>query len=226
VALRYFVYISDPKVDMLLSQIEPDAKKKLATEFSVDLKVFAAKRSTEHGRGEDRIARLEAVIKFLNENGYVGPIDEPRGYVGDTLPMRWGPHQDEPDLVYFGGSTERTIVGLGGSVSNVIGSPPAHSAAMSQSATPALVASLEARMDAGLDDVEAGEGAGKGRSLDDQQQALGAAHIATADLRGPVQSLEFLAKTLIRGPSPFPQRDQFDDMSVLLGSPLYVASLD
>ena len=43
-------------VDMLLSQIDPAAKKTLAREFSVSLKVFSAKQSTERAEGEDRVA--------------------------------------------------------------------------------------------------------------------------------------------------------------------------
>ena len=61
--------------------------------------------------------------------------------------MKWGLYgdagrpTDEPPLVYFGGQTETTIFGLGGSTRHVIGFEGATSTS-SRSATPYLVAHL------------------------------------------------------------------------------------
>ncbi|MBE1537035.1 hypothetical protein H4W34_006868 [Actinomadura algeriensis] len=49
---------------------------------------------------------------------------------------------------------------------------------------------------------------------------------ANARLRGPVQLMEFVAKRLLCGPSPYPELDAGQERHVLLGSPLYVALVD
>jgi hypothetical protein len=38
--MKFYLYISDAKIDMLLPQIAHEAKKKIATEFGFDLKIF------------------------------------------------------------------------------------------------------------------------------------------------------------------------------------------
>ena len=38
--MKYYIYISDAKVNMLLAQIPHNIKKKVATEFKIDLKVI------------------------------------------------------------------------------------------------------------------------------------------------------------------------------------------
>jgi hypothetical protein len=40
--VKYYLYISDSKVDMLLSQIPHETKKTIAAEFKIDLKLFSA----------------------------------------------------------------------------------------------------------------------------------------------------------------------------------------
>jgi hypothetical protein len=221
VPLRYYLYISDAKVDMLLSQVDPTAKRKLATELSVDLKLFAAKRSSETVEGEDRIGRLEAVVKYLNDHDEIGTLDAPGRFFAGELPMRWGPYGDTGSaLVYFGGITERAIVGLGGSSTHVLGGASGGEPVFSHSATPALLAAL-----AGDEEAVPDTSALAPWTADDAG-ALKAVHLATSGLAGPTQGLEFVAKRLLHGPSPFPQRDAHDDMLVVLGSPLYVAMVD
>ena len=65
--MQYYVYISDSKVDMLLPQIPHDIRKKVATEWKLDLKVFGSTRKEEHETEDNRIARLEAVSSFIEE---------------------------------------------------------------------------------------------------------------------------------------------------------------
>jgi hypothetical protein len=47
VSLRYYVYISDAKVDMLLPQVDPGFARKWATEVGVSLPFVSAKRQVE-----------------------------------------------------------------------------------------------------------------------------------------------------------------------------------
>ncbi|GAB3934293.1 hypothetical protein GCM10027614_07040 [Micromonospora vulcania] len=126
-------------------------------------------------------------------------------------------------LVYFAGRTEDTIVGLGGSTFHVIGaSPPPEPAAygFASSTMPALLAGLVDPDDADSDPrvAQLPEAA--------DAEALASVHQAGTRLRGPAQNVEFLAKRLLSGPSPYPELDGRPGMSVLLGSPLYVALVD
>lgn len=111
---------------MLLSQIEPAAKRKLAREFSLGFKIFGTKHTSERLEGEDRICRLEAVVNYLTNHDEVGPLEDPRRFFGGELAMRWGPVDYVGDgLVFFGGRNEDSIIGLGGSTHHVVGAPPA-----------------------------------------------------------------------------------------------------
>jgi hypothetical protein len=205
-SFRYFVYISDAKVEMLLQQIDPRALRKRGGELGVDLKVLSGKRSVEALAGAERVARLEQVVRFLVDFGDLGEVDEPGQFFQGSLPLRWGPlvGRDGYPMVYFGGRTDKTVLGLGGSRAHVFGSPGAAGieASLSRSVLPSLLQAL------------ASPAAG-----DDEAAALATVHEATTGLPGPPQRMEFVAKRFLHGPGP-------GGDTVLLGSPLYVALLD
>lgn len=240
--MKYYIYISDSKVDMLLSQIPHDQKRKIATEFKIDLKLLSASRKAEMEDESNRFSRLEAVTAFIREYGNVGSIDGPDEYIEGDLPMRWGPYINiydyeggESPLVYFGGETERTIIGLGGSSKHVIGSS-GQSSAHSHSITPFLISFLEKQL--GLKkkpnphsiDVKRHERSYFGKRLTESERAdesLHAVYLATTQMEGPLQRLEFLAKRLLYGELAeihrLPHFDPNDEKKILLATPLYVA---
>jgi len=227
--MKYYVYISDAKVDMLLPQIPHDVKKKVALEFGFDLKVLTAKIGTQQESEENRISRLETVAKFLQEYGNVGTVDEPDQFIEDKLPMRWGPYDvfggEKPSVVYFGGETAKTVFGLGGSLHHVIGNVGTSQSYASASVVPFLLSCLSKDLAASGSEAKGNETSGA-QADSDEQEALFAVHLATRDLKGPQQRLEFLAKRLLQGPSPYPDRDPRAGMQVVLGTPLYVAMVD
>jgi hypothetical protein len=118
--VKYYLYISDAKVDMLLPQVPHAIKKKTATEMGFDLKVLKATRTTEEETEDDRITRLETVVAFIREYGNVGTIDTPDEFIDDTALMSFGP-TDRGPMAYFAGETQQTIFGLAGSASHLIG---------------------------------------------------------------------------------------------------------
>ena len=211
-SFRYFVYISDSKVDMLLQQIDPGATRKRTTSVTVDLKVLKGQRGVETAVGADRTERLERVVRHLTDFGDLGSVDEPGQFFWGLLPLRWGPlvGADGLSLVYFGGRTERTVLGLGGARSHVFGAPPAAELEppLSRSLLPSLLAGIVKVPSIAA--AVTGEGDG---------EAFEAVHRATTDLRGPAQNMEFIAKRLVHGETAAGE-------SVLLGSPLYVALVD
>jgi hypothetical protein len=120
--VKYYIYISDAKVDMLFPQVPHDIKKKVATEWKMDLKLLSASRRVETEGEGNRIARLETVVDFIREYGNVGTVDESNDYIDDTLEMAWSDRVPyAKGMAYFTGETDKTLVGFGGSAHHVIG---------------------------------------------------------------------------------------------------------
>jgi len=167
---------------------------------------------------ETRYSKLKVVLSYIENHGDVGTIDAPGSYFKGTLPMAWGPlGASEGDIVYFGGSTDRTVVGLGGSMSHIIGTHKgAEQAILMGSALPDLVSVLTSTPAIGRL---------LGRSADPASMALLGGVTALAEMKGPKQPVEFLAKTLLHGPVPERKRPAGENAPtyVVLGTPMYVA---
>jgi hypothetical protein len=215
VTVRYYVYISDSKVDMLLSQIDPDFGRRSTTEAGVSVKLFSVRRSVE-APAPDRTAKLERVLRHLEETGQTGSVDDPGPYFRGSLPMQWGPLNGENggSLVYFGGRTEQTVLGLGGASGHVLGASAPQAQEFAPSSVPTLLAGLASAFAADSAEMPA------------EESSLAWVHTAGRLLRGPRQQVEFVARRLLSGPSPYPELDARPGMRVLLGSPLYVALAD
>jgi hypothetical protein len=219
VSFKYYLYVSTAKVDMLLPQIDSGASRKRRTEVGVDLKMLTAKRISEPG-ADDRLARLDIVVRHLLDHGDVGSVAEPGQFFWGMLPMRWGPFPAAAgsSLVFFGGSAGGTTVGLGGSVHHVLGSvPDVAEHGIVRSLMPPLLDALGAS--AGLEDEYVADAVDGDLDRADGV-ALAKVHKAVASLRGPSQNVEFLAKRLLHG------HDVTSGGTVLLGSPIYVALVD
>lgn len=196
-SVRYYHYISDTKVDMLLSQVDP---------------------AVAHDE-RNQVARLERVLRHLDDHDEVGTVAAPGRYFRGVLPMQWGPMATPSGkgLIYFGGRTDDTIVGLGGSAGQLVGANAAPDQYFRNSLLPILLRGLA---EADKPDVEP-----DAEQFDQADaRALGLVRHANGRLRGPTENLEFVAKRLLHGPSPYVQFDR--DVTVLLGSPLYVAQTD
>ncbi len=87
--MKYYVYISDAKVNMLLSQIPHDVKHKIAQELGIDIKIFKAMRKVESEYEEDRVSKLETVANYIREWGNLGTVQKSDIYIEDTLDMHF-----------------------------------------------------------------------------------------------------------------------------------------
>lgn len=213
---------------MLLPQIPHDTKRTIATEFKLDIKIFGAARRTETVTEEDRIFRLETVAEHIYTNEDVGTIDQPATYFEGILPMRWGPfalnrfpadRDEKSPIVYFAGSTGKTLVGLGGSSKHVIGNVgPSHPTDWLGSVAPILFQLL---MHSATNEEH---------ELNDQDDEIATTNLyilgrkmttAFQEMGGPDQHLEFLAKKILAGETMSNTRD--GERFLTLGTPLYVA---
>jgi hypothetical protein len=166
---------------------------------------------------------LKMVLSHLDQDNSIGTVDEPRGYFAARLPLRWGGWQD---FVYLGGRTERTVLALGGSVR--------HLTTHFDSPLPGVPeASSSIGLRRLLSRTLSEEGAGSDVT---SESVLWWALRATTGQRGDREALEFVARRLAHGEAELPQdwsvRPDFEDLklqasvSVLLGSPLYLAYVD
>lgn len=209
-SFNYYLYISGAKVDMMLPQFDPRPTGERRTELAFSLKVLSAKRSTTTTDGGN-VARLERVLRHLQDNDMLGTIEERCAFFWALMPMRWDIVQTEIGgrIALFGGRLDEMTVVLGGSSRNLIGWQGTDSAA-SGSNTPALLQGLE--IAAPLEDEKVLKAVSD--ELHPELDTFATVQRSVSRMTGPEQQVEFVAKTLIR------------DSHTILASPLYVALVD
>jgi hypothetical protein len=117
--LRYLVYVSDTKIDMLLEQIPERVLRTLATELKLDLKLLSLTMSRSVPPNETRSSRLAVVEHHLELNHRLGDLDTRASYVRAAADMDWAVVDD--GIVLFVGRVGQRLVVLGGSASNLVG---------------------------------------------------------------------------------------------------------
>lgn len=237
--MKYYLYISDAKLDMMYSQIPLRIRDKIAAELKVDLKVISATFSEKNPR-ESRYGKLDLVRNYILENLPVGNVAQPDSYFAGTVPMRWGLVTDPGSgrIVYFGGEEGNVVLGLAGSRHHVVGfagegivdTPPTLGAGSSM--VQGILEQLEDNLAAAVDYPARDQtdavvrlerpGVLFSGSVARDERALGTVLYATRNLLGPTQGLEFLAKRLLMGKLTVAG----DETDILLGTPLYVALAD
>jgi hypothetical protein len=208
--VKYYIYISDSKVDMLLPQIPTEVKKKIATEFKIDFKILSASRKAESEIvAENRVTRLEAVCDFIQEFGNVGSVAQPDEYIFDAIHLRMGV-TDEQNFVYFCGHKEYTTVVLGGSSKHLVGAeeyPPGTCNYKHNSSLPRILEYVGTIL--------------KGNGIEKSNDTIHLLKYITGFsslIDSPRQRFEFLAKSLF-----YDSNAGGSNIPVLIGSPLYVA---
>jgi hypothetical protein len=104
IKMKYYLYVSDAKVEMLLPQIPYAEKEKVSGEFGFDIKIISAKVKSEVTTLEDRIARLITVTKYMAAHEPVGTVDNPQTWVKGTHVVEYGYLGDDTKAVGFSGS--------------------------------------------------------------------------------------------------------------------------
>ncbi len=223
--LRHYCYISDTKVETLYQQIHTLGKSRASVEWGVDLKVFKAGGKFEHETEDSRDDKLKAVLKALRDNGLVGTVDDPKAYIAGIYTMRfgtlrdWGRPPESSPLIYFGGRTEKTMFGLGGSSKHVIENG-GQGSTDARSSSPAIIGEILRGMTASTDGWRIRASVEEG----DTFETFDAVKWANNNLKiYPEVQLEFCAKVLHTGRA---KDMEGGEVRALLGSPLYVAHVD
>ena len=222
--LRYFDYISDSKVDMLLSQMPVATKTKVSAELGFNLTVLTGKIATERNTGlEDRVQRLSAVEKYLLENEEIGTLYQPKSYfVGKGYAIFTAVKEDTSAVFYFMKAAD-TYLALGGSAGHLIGAKPDKSMAFGLSHAEHLLWNLAVldRMNHLVDktDEEISEFMGSGvASVEHPWSTIihySSHNRKTKSFKRPIS---FLARKLVH--------EVYLGNQVILGSPLFVEQVD
>ncbi|WP_095202097.1 DUF7019 family protein [Mesorhizobium carmichaelinearum] len=219
--MKYYLYISDSKVDMLLPQIPLGFKQKASAEFGFDIKVFSAKVSTEVNTLEDRVRRLNAVTDYIVQTQDMGTIDEPASWIADTKTVKYGLIGDGTKVTGYIGKSAETRFLLAGSSAHLVGSPrDGETIGHGFSYVPRLMTYLKSAIEYSEND-ELDEGRLEnylGKDAGDTKQSNWQQLITDGDYRmTEVTEIEFLAKRLM----------YLDGKKkVLLATPLYVAMVN
>lgn len=241
---RYYLYISDSKLDMLFEQIDHSALRRISAELKVDLKIASVTLKRADNPAPTRAAKLRVVEWFIDRHHHVGTIDEPGNeYFRGRMEMAWGQlrgsHSTDEfrrGLVFFQGWQHHHAVVLAGRSRHVLGwaagdddggrwgrsSHPEHILwALNEhiSNTPELADLIrEAR-------YRASQWPGNvGPSV--ISSVLNEPFFWLTDKvlgRSMVQSVEFLAVPLLQEKCQIRRYHGFDDAHTVLGTPLYVA---
>ena len=150
----------------------------------------------------------------------IGSVDAPGVYFKGILPMFWGslPTWDNTRVVYFGGATQQTLLGLGGSAHHLIGQRGDLKVGEPSSDIPSLVAVLYKELQLKFPNLE---------YFFDENATLDVIEVMARQAKGTTQTLEFFAKRLAYDSGkPTPDRINPRQKSALFGTPIYVALAD
>jgi hypothetical protein len=225
---KYYLYLSKAKLDMLYHQVANRQKTKSSIEWKIDIKAFSLSKKSETEEELDDDDKLRLVKVELEDRQLIGSLEEDKPYIKGILPMRWGIYNDssfrpenEGPLVWFSGLEDNLLLGMGGSSIHIDGCYGLTSTG-SRSATPALVHFLRRGMEEG--NVSACR---QGESQDEDQELCSAMALANYFLKGPVQSLEFVARVLWCRRKYMRVRPFTEGYGqAILATPLYVAQTE
>lgn len=85
--MRYYVYISDSKVEMLYTQIPPKLLENIAGRLTNDLK-FIKTEFSESPKEKSLESKLRIVENYLAEKNLIGTISEPKKYFKGICSMK------------------------------------------------------------------------------------------------------------------------------------------
>lgn len=219
-SLRFFDYISDSKVDMLLSQFSDTEKRKISAEYGFDLKVLSGKISTERTTGtEDRVQRLLAVEKYLTNSDAIGTIHQPKSYFSGSGYAIFTAVKEDSQAVFYFMRDGDTYLALGGSAGHLIGCKPDKTTAFGLSHADHLLWNLanwdRIRRIEGKTDKEISDFLGSGVASTSHPWSTviyhGSHNRMNKTFKRPIS---FLARKLVH--------ERYQGKQVLLGSPLLV----
>jgi hypothetical protein len=205
--MRYYLYVSQAKLDMLFDQIPQKVMPRLVTEAKLDLKVVGV--SLQRPGGElTRYHRLDIVEEYLAQEYDIGWMTEPSFWFRGDLGLRISVARDDGGPMLMAGTDGDLVVALIGSAHHVIGQE--HTAQDLRLRGGSWLPALRTLLKHGTRDPHA---------LDDQDTFRDTLSFVRT-VGGPATWCEFLARQLLRGTVTDHDGRQLE---IVIGTPLYVA---
>lgn len=210
--IKYFIYVSQPKIDMLFHQIPKELQSNIQKGMEIGFK-FVKMSFKERQFDETLFSKLSLVIEYLERVMSIGDIFSPKEYFRGTLYMEWA--QIHPSVIFWGGKINNIAIGLGGSMINLIGYET-KGVEKGISHTPWLVALLSQEVESiVMPDVVRKNEFIKDGEHEFERRILASAYNWADDLSiRSYQKCEFVAKRI--------RFANYQNHRVLLGTPLYV----
>ena len=223
--LRYYVYVSDDKLDMLFEQIDQGARKRISAELKVDLKIASITLRQSDNPTPTQTAKLRIVERFIDSHHHVGNAQEPgREYFRCQMSMRWG-RAVQDSVLFMGIDPESsTKVILGGSLGHVLGTDKPTIGGVSRSHLYAITQTLNILTESREKNSKPfhrieGEGIWLEKAWHFLSETQIEVHSAEKGYSvAPPQQLEFLSIPLVKSRPEISGRPH-----IVLGTPLYVA---
>jgi hypothetical protein len=220
--MKYYIYVSDAKVDMLLPQIPATQRKRIAAELKVNISILSGTVSIAQPALDNRISRLMAVTRYLETRHTMGSIDHPEGWVYGRHAVHWALTHKRGVVAFYGRTDAENSFFLGGSAAHLIGGSPNARHIFGVSNTPTLMRYLKrlSATEAQSIDVDAPAVHGsEALSVRSQEwyRRIAFGRFMLAD--EPPVLVEFIARPLATFEGVRGQR-------AILATPLYVASAD
>jgi hypothetical protein len=132
--VKFFVYIADPKVDLLLAGLASDQRTQLASELDVDASVLELPEVQRGASDEVRFARASAVALHLEQLGQCGGLESDLPFIAARGDVHWGRlrvvrgdelirHETESPASFAFASDGRDLI-MTGSASRFLAQPP------------------------------------------------------------------------------------------------------
>jgi hypothetical protein len=211
--MRFFSYISDGKVDMLLPQIPSGRRETIAAELGFNFALLSGKVSAEASTLDNRVARLLAVEKYILENETLNTADTDGVWLSDTA-AAVSLFVEQGALLWAFKKNASSVV-LAGSSSNVAGN-----AAVQATRTPysSLAGIMTLVSQTAPDAIPYFDGAEKWPTSEGMRGDLSwlreLFEYVCERVGGPEQRIKFLARRLVSG--------RYRAKHLVLASPLYI----
>ena len=226
--MRYYQYISDAKAEMLFQQIPAGFLDGLKVELGFDFGLFKGKLGGEQPSKASRVARVEAVERYLDKNDIIKSEPEEKSWLRGSFSAKVGYLSDCPGLVLFGGTFNGATLILAGSEAHLLSGSANPGKDVGWSFMPRLLDALRDYLDFNYDFLDIstkgklhpaevaedrifGGSVGSGSSMVEALRT-----IPEQSLRGIEMDVSFLARM-------FWVKANGNGQVLALGSPLYVA---
>lgn len=221
--LRYYLYISDSKVDMLFPQVPDADQKQTAAKFGFDVKILSASFEVQQEKFKSGVARLQAVEEYIRTTQHVGTPRARSSWIAGAVDAKLVNTGD--GAIFFVARSGEFFLALGGSEHHLTGAAQSQRVGIPFSLLPSLTGAL---LRIGDEQIKESSSIAEEKLKDLLAAGAGGGFSTWVTvIKGlwdgatvPSQRIDFLAKRLATEEIPH------SDDGTTLATPLYVALVE